>query len=313
MLFSRVPQVSMENFKRLNLAMCPPPTSSMRSLCEEGYSDAVRFLKKEKWMSWRSDSHMERSDRQKHEAPFLWLFLTYFRLRISVCMQRFERETSDSLILQICVSLFFKILKTPFCSEPGPPSEFMKEHMEELGGGASLWASVCSLTFYGLVLFCQRESSWSQRAALMGTRTFNQLSEETFHFPAWSNKKKNIGHGSTSQKVHAAVMNVGVPSGLLGKSFVFEVPDFSAGFLCCRATVWCPAASDVSRSNWSCCSLRTDHHQHLLRGREASLREEAERWCHCLNTASKLKHTREGLISCWFYLHLRNILILQAK
>lgn len=43
--------VSLENIKRLNMAMCPPPTSCMQSLCEEGYNDAVRFLKKEKWMS----------------------------------------------------------------------------------------------------------------------------------------------------------------------------------------------------------------------------------------------------------------------
>ncbi|XP_076579989.1 patatin-like phospholipase domain-containing protein 4 [Chaetodon auriga] len=42
---------SMENIKRLNQALFPPSTSAMRSLCEEGFSDAVRFLKRESWMS----------------------------------------------------------------------------------------------------------------------------------------------------------------------------------------------------------------------------------------------------------------------
>ncbi|KAM9327637.1 patatin-like phospholipase domain-containing protein 4 [Pholidichthys leucotaenia] len=42
---------SVENIKRLNQALFPPSTSTMHSLCEEGYADALRFLKREKWMS----------------------------------------------------------------------------------------------------------------------------------------------------------------------------------------------------------------------------------------------------------------------
>ncbi|KAL7370210.1 hypothetical protein ABVT39_022235 [Epinephelus coioides] len=42
---------SMENIKRLNQALFPPSTSSMQSLCEEGFNDAVRFLRREAWMS----------------------------------------------------------------------------------------------------------------------------------------------------------------------------------------------------------------------------------------------------------------------
>ncbi|XP_070711919.1 patatin-like phospholipase domain-containing protein 4 [Pempheris klunzingeri] len=42
---------SMENIRRLNQALLPPSSSSMQSLCEEGFSDAVRFLKREAWMS----------------------------------------------------------------------------------------------------------------------------------------------------------------------------------------------------------------------------------------------------------------------
>ncbi|XP_029308297.1 patatin-like phospholipase domain-containing protein 4 isoform X2 [Cottoperca gobio] len=42
---------SMENIKRLNQALFPPSSSGMHSLCEEGYNDAVRFLKREAWMS----------------------------------------------------------------------------------------------------------------------------------------------------------------------------------------------------------------------------------------------------------------------
>ncbi|XP_047432651.1 patatin-like phospholipase domain-containing protein 4 isoform X1 [Mugil cephalus] len=42
---------SMENIKRLNQALFPPSATIMNSLCEEGFSDAVRFLKKEAWMS----------------------------------------------------------------------------------------------------------------------------------------------------------------------------------------------------------------------------------------------------------------------
>ncbi|TKS66172.1 Patatin-like phospholipase domain-containing protein 4 [Collichthys lucidus] len=43
--------LSMENMKRLNQALFPPSSSSMQSLCEEGFSDAVRFLRREAWMS----------------------------------------------------------------------------------------------------------------------------------------------------------------------------------------------------------------------------------------------------------------------
>uniref|UniRef100_A0AAX7SRM5 PNPLA domain-containing protein n=1 Tax=Astatotilapia calliptera TaxID=8154 RepID=A0AAX7SRM5_ASTCA len=42
--------LSVENLKRLNQALFPPSTGAMRSLCEEGFTDAVRFLKREGWM-----------------------------------------------------------------------------------------------------------------------------------------------------------------------------------------------------------------------------------------------------------------------
>ncbi|XP_068446871.1 patatin-like phospholipase domain-containing protein 4 [Clinocottus analis] len=42
---------SMENIKRLNQALFPPSNRSMQSLCEDGFDDAVRFLKREDWMS----------------------------------------------------------------------------------------------------------------------------------------------------------------------------------------------------------------------------------------------------------------------
>ncbi|XP_074483930.1 patatin-like phospholipase domain-containing protein 4 isoform X1 [Sebastes fasciatus] len=42
---------SVENIKRLNRALFPPSNSSMQSLCEDGFSDAVSFLKREAWMS----------------------------------------------------------------------------------------------------------------------------------------------------------------------------------------------------------------------------------------------------------------------
>lgn len=60
----------MENIKRLNQALFPPSTSSMQSLCDEGYRDAVRFLRREAWMSWQSGSLMERTLKNKHEVPF---------------------------------------------------------------------------------------------------------------------------------------------------------------------------------------------------------------------------------------------------
>ncbi|XP_028255003.1 patatin-like phospholipase domain-containing protein 4 [Parambassis ranga] len=42
---------SVENIKRLNWALFPPPSSTMHSLCEEGFSDALRFLRREAWMN----------------------------------------------------------------------------------------------------------------------------------------------------------------------------------------------------------------------------------------------------------------------
>lgn len=42
---------SMENIKRLNQALFPPPSGGMQAVCEEGFSDAVRFLNREAWMS----------------------------------------------------------------------------------------------------------------------------------------------------------------------------------------------------------------------------------------------------------------------
>ncbi|XP_062303044.1 patatin-like phospholipase domain-containing protein 4 [Osmerus eperlanus] len=41
---------SKENMLRLNQALFPPSASRMKELCQEGYEDAVRFLKKEDWM-----------------------------------------------------------------------------------------------------------------------------------------------------------------------------------------------------------------------------------------------------------------------
>ncbi|XP_037546620.1 patatin-like phospholipase domain-containing protein 4 [Nematolebias whitei] len=42
---------SMENLKRLNQSLFPPSTGTMRAICEEGFSDAVRFLERECLMS----------------------------------------------------------------------------------------------------------------------------------------------------------------------------------------------------------------------------------------------------------------------
>ncbi|XP_017295091.1 patatin-like phospholipase domain-containing protein 4 isoform X1 [Kryptolebias marmoratus] len=42
---------SLENMKRLNQALFPPSTSTMQSLCEEGFTDTVRFLNRENLMS----------------------------------------------------------------------------------------------------------------------------------------------------------------------------------------------------------------------------------------------------------------------
>ncbi|XP_003977633.1 patatin-like phospholipase domain-containing protein 4 isoform X1 [Takifugu rubripes] len=43
--------LSVDNLKRLHQALFPPPPSVMRLLCEEGFRDTVRFLKREAWMS----------------------------------------------------------------------------------------------------------------------------------------------------------------------------------------------------------------------------------------------------------------------
>ncbi|XP_014832128.1 PREDICTED: patatin-like phospholipase domain-containing protein 4 isoform X1 [Poecilia mexicana] len=42
---------SMENVKRLNQALFPPSLRTMHAICEEGHTDAVRFLKREDLMS----------------------------------------------------------------------------------------------------------------------------------------------------------------------------------------------------------------------------------------------------------------------
>nr|XP_057907464.1 patatin-like phospholipase domain-containing protein 4 isoform X2 [Doryrhamphus excisus] len=42
---------SVENLKRLNQALFPPSTVGMESLCQEGFDDAMRFLKRESWTS----------------------------------------------------------------------------------------------------------------------------------------------------------------------------------------------------------------------------------------------------------------------
>lgn len=42
---------SVENIKRLNQALFPPSAGGMQSLCQEGFDDAVSFLKREAWMS----------------------------------------------------------------------------------------------------------------------------------------------------------------------------------------------------------------------------------------------------------------------
>ncbi|XP_028321416.1 patatin-like phospholipase domain-containing protein 4 [Gouania willdenowi] len=42
---------SVENIKRLNRALFPPSTGTMQAFCEEGFSDAVRFLKREEWIN----------------------------------------------------------------------------------------------------------------------------------------------------------------------------------------------------------------------------------------------------------------------
>ncbi|KAM9766259.1 patatin-like phospholipase domain-containing protein 4 [Menidia menidia] len=43
--------LSVENLRRLNQALFPPSSGIMNSLCEEGFSDALRFLKRENLMS----------------------------------------------------------------------------------------------------------------------------------------------------------------------------------------------------------------------------------------------------------------------
>lgn len=42
---------TVENIRRLNQALFPPSTSSLHILCDDGFQDAVRFLRRESWMS----------------------------------------------------------------------------------------------------------------------------------------------------------------------------------------------------------------------------------------------------------------------
>lgn len=108
-------------------------------------------------------------------------------------------------------------------------------------------------------------SGWTRRRAIMWTWTLHQFSKEAFNIPpAWS---EVIGHRSTSQEVHAAVMDVGeLPQ---DRRIVFEVPDVSAGLLCFWVTVWFPPASgDVSRYSVTFQSSRTAVREqlHLFKG-----------------------------------------------
>ncbi|XP_029986501.1 patatin-like phospholipase domain-containing protein 4 [Sphaeramia orbicularis] len=43
--------LSLENLIRLNQALFPPSHTHMQTLCQQGFNDAVRFLKAESWMS----------------------------------------------------------------------------------------------------------------------------------------------------------------------------------------------------------------------------------------------------------------------
>lgn len=43
--------LSTDNFKRLNQALFPPTLDRMKTIAQEGYYDAVRFLRKENWFS----------------------------------------------------------------------------------------------------------------------------------------------------------------------------------------------------------------------------------------------------------------------
>ncbi|XP_056451445.1 patatin-like phospholipase domain-containing protein 4 isoform X1 [Gadus chalcogrammus] len=42
--------LSLDNIVRLNQALFPPPLARMRSLCQQGEEDTLRFLKKEGWL-----------------------------------------------------------------------------------------------------------------------------------------------------------------------------------------------------------------------------------------------------------------------
>lgn len=44
-------KLSVENLKRLNMALFPPSAGAMRAFSEEGFGDAVRFLRREAWLS----------------------------------------------------------------------------------------------------------------------------------------------------------------------------------------------------------------------------------------------------------------------
>lgn len=44
-----LPQLSVENLKRLNQCLLPPSPNRMQSLYEDGFQDALRFLRREAW------------------------------------------------------------------------------------------------------------------------------------------------------------------------------------------------------------------------------------------------------------------------
>lgn len=72
-------------------------------------------------------------------------------------------------------------------------------------------------------------------------------------------RKKNIGYRSTSQEVHAAVMDVGSSLRMWGWSIVFEVLDVSAGFLCVsRFSISFQPETHAELVCESCSSLRTE-------------------------------------------------------
>lgn len=142
-----------------------------------------------------------------------------------------------------------------------------------------------------------------------------------------STGKEIIGYRSTSQEVHAADMDVEGSLRMWGWSVVFDVPDVTAGFLCCWVAVWFPPASDVSGFSISiqpvelvcesCSTFRTDsdvlmRHTAYCFTEESSARREAN-WLCCNYTQSLfdlLQHISEDLIKpeCCF-LHFVKCLV----